>query len=192
MGYSSDKPLESLFDQEPMRAATRRTVERVRSRLREEVKKRTPVAQPPPGLTATQFAGSRGRAPGTLRESWVEGDVTPTKTPLGVEGFAADVLTEDPIAPHVEYPTRPHVIRPSPGRAAASVLATGKPRLPGTSPHARLRFVNRFGKVIYAAEVHHPGTQGVHMMRDSLVEIDATWQDREGAEEMDRWARELF
>jgi hypothetical protein len=172
-----------------MERAMDRTTSRVGDRLHSEVRRRTPVAAPPPGLSATQFAGSRGRAPGTLKASWRTGKVEKTRTATGLEGRAIDEYTEDPQAPHVEWPTRPHIIRPNPNRGAASVIASGKPRRAGSDPGARLRFVNSFGRIVFAKEVHHPGTQGTHMMRDSLAELDASWREI-GDEEMARWARE--
>jgi hypothetical protein len=172
-----------------MEDAVDRTAKRAGEALHDGVRKRTPVANPPPGLTASQFAGSRGRAPGTLKASWRTGKVEKTRSATGVERRSVEEYTEDPIAPHVEWPTRPHVIRPRLDRGAASVLATGRPRRLGNDPMARLRFVTAGGRVVYAAEVHHPGTQGVHMMRDSLAALDVEWREI-GVEEMERWARE--
>lgn len=110
--------------------------------------------------------------------------------PHGVPRFGIDSYTEDPVAPHVEWPTRPHLIRPRADRRAASVLATGKPRRSGGDPQAALAWLGPGGVTIFAREVHHPGTQGSHMMRDALAETDATWVSRIGTPEVERWARE--
>lgn len=163
-----------------------RMTEEVGELLTEEVTRRTPVADLPPGVTEKM----RGRAPGTLKESWETGPVERRRSPTGTEGRAVESYTMDPIAPHVEWPTRPHAIRPRLDRAPASVVATGRPRRMGGDPQAALRFVNAFGRVVYANEVWHPGTQGTHMMRDALAEIDQTWASRVGVPEVERWARE--
>jgi hypothetical protein len=132
----------------------------------------------------------RGRMPGTLKASWRTGDLERRRTVTGDEGTAIESYTEDPVAPHVEWPTRPHLIGPRADRAPASVVATGRPRRMGGDPRAAVRFINRFGQVVYAHEVWHPGTQGTHMMRDALAHVDATWEARIGRREVDRWARE--
>lgn len=185
MPYTQDKPLATLFDRGPTVRASRRITGRVGSRITERAAELTPVAEVPAGMTPSQFAGSRGRAPGTMKRSWRTGHVEEAG-----EHFGVDSYTEDPEAPHVEWPTRPHIIRPRADRAAASVIATGKPRRAGTDPAARLRYFSG-GHERFAAEVHHPGTQGVHMMRDSLTEAEADWADSIGQEELDVWVREM-
>lgn len=189
MGYSANASLADLFDVGPAERAAKRMTRRAGEALTDGAGRRTPVAKPPVGLTADQFAGGRGRAPGTMKKSWRTGGVEHEVNATGVDRYGVDSYTEDPQAPHVEYPTRPHLIRPSPARAPASVAANGKPRRPGTDPAARLRYWQG-GREVFAAEVHHPGTQGVHMMRDSLTEVETTWVERIGAEEIERWARE--
>jgi hypothetical protein len=184
-------PLEALFDPKPMERSATRMAKAAGDLLHDEVVRRTPIASLPPGVTALM----RGRKPGTLRASWKTSEVEGggKLKPLNKaqrDKRAVEEYTEDPIGPLVEYPTRPHIIRPRLDRAPASVIATKGPRRLGTDPRARLRFVNRFGRVVYAAEVHHPGTQGVHMMRDALSELDATWVDRVGKDEVERWAHE--
>lgn len=164
---------------------TERTVKRVT----DGAAHRSPVADVPEGLTADQFAGSRGRVPGRLKRSWKSGAVEETTSPSGEARFGGDSYTEDPVAPHVEWDTRPHIIRPRVDRAPASVVSSGKPRLPGTDPRARLRFWQG-GREVFAGEVRHPGTQGQHMMRDSLASAEVEWADTIGAEEIERWARE--
>jgi hypothetical protein len=188
--YSANADLQDLFAPEPLERSITRVTERVGERLTETVRRNTPVAVAPPGLSPTQFAGGRGRAPGTLKNSWQTSDVEHRRTAAGTPGRAIESYTLDPIAPHVEYPTRPHLIRPSKDRRAASVLATSKRQRAGGDPQAALRFVNAHGRVVFANEVHHPGTQGTHMMRDALAEVDATWAETVGRDELERWALE--
>lgn len=187
MPYTQTTDFKDMFEAGPMLAACRRTTGRVGEKITDGARDRSPVHVPPPG----QPKNYRGdRPPGTLKASWQTGSVGTTATAAGTPRFGIDSYTEDPIAPLVEWDTKPHVIRPRADRAAASVIESGKPRRKGTDPAARLRYINAFGRVIYAAEVHHPGTTGQHMMRDSLAEADATWVTDVGEEEMARWARE--
>lgn len=190
MGYSANSPLDALFRPGPLRRSARRITKRSVEAIRDGARRRSPVAPIPEGLTPSQFAGGRGRTPGTLKASWYSTDVDESVSAAGTPRFGADALTDDPIAPHVEWPTRPHLIRPRLDRAAASVLETGKARRGGGDPQAALRYISRTGRVVFAREVHHPGTQGQHMMRDSLAEVDGTWAGRIGDEEVARWARE--
>lgn len=123
-----------------------RAARRVGDRLLELVRRYTPVADPDPR------DDRGGRVPGTLRESWevLEPEVT-------VRGnVTVTVRTLDPVAPHVEYPTRPHIIRP---------------RRPG----GRLRFYAD-GHLVFAMEVHHPGTKGSFMMTRALAEVSVEWR----------------
>lgn len=186
MPLIQEHSLADLFDQAPLVRSIDRLTRDVGEDLTDTVRRRTPIANLPPGVTGEM----RGRMPGTLKASWYTTDVERRRTIAGVEGRAIESRTDDEIAPHVEWPTMPHIIRPSPLRAPASVVATRRPRRIPPDPQAALRYVNRFGRVVYAHEVHHPGTQGTHMMRDSLAEIDATWPSRHGAREVRRWARE--
>lgn len=187
MPYAQDIDFADLFEQGPMLAACRRTTERVGEKITEGARTRSPVHVPPPGQPDT-YRGDR--PPGTLKGSWKTGEVGVTATVAGTPRFGVDSWTEDPVAPHVEWNTRPHIIRPRADRRAASVVASGKPRRAGSDPQAALRFIDGFGHVRFAAEVHHPGTQGQHMMRDSLAETRATWVTDVGEEEMARWSRE--
>lgn len=186
MGYSATAPLEAMFDAAPLERSCRRIAERSLELLHSEVKRRTPVGKLPPGVTAKMV----GRVPGTLKESWQTSGVDVGVSPGGTARFSGEEYTLDPIGPHVEWPTRPHVIRPRLDREPASVVATRRPRRSGHDPMARLRFVSMGGRVVYAREVHHPGTQGTHMMRDALAEVDASWEARVGQGEVERWARE--
>lgn len=185
MGYTQDKPFGVLFDEGPTRRASRRITDRVGHRITDEVAHLTPVATVPSGMTLDQFAGGRGRMPGHMKRSWQTGTVEEAGQHFGIDSY-----TEDPQAPHVEWDTRPHIIRPDPKRAPASVISSTKPRLPGTDPNASLRFWSG-GHPVFAREVHHPGTRGVHMMRDSLSIVETSWEDQEGREELDRWVHEM-
>ena len=171
MGYTATHPLEDLFRDEPMLDAGRRTTERVGADLHERVRHHTPVAKPPSPAIAGEWLAARKRAPGTLRESWMVGRMTIT---YGGQRMAIDVYTEDPVAPHVEWETAPHLIVPR--------------QKPGEHGGV-LRFWDHEGNTIFARVVHHPGTRGVHMMSTSLVEVAASWQSI-GREEIDRWSQE--
>lgn len=169
MGYTADGELADLFLEEPLLAAGRRTVDRVSADLHERVTRHTPVAKPPAASVAAEWEVARKRIPGTLRESWKIGEVT-----IEVDGarMTVDVYTDDPIAPHVEWDTQPHLIVPK-------------------EPTGVLRYWDSAGGTVFAKVIHHPGTKGAHMMATALVEVAATWQGI-GREEMDRWSREAF
>lgn len=153
MGYTQDKPLSSLFPERAVTEAEHRIPEAVGDDLLQGVRQRTPVARLPAaygGDAAAWVADRGGRPPGTLRDSW---KLSPVLQVGDVASIAVE--SEDPVAIHVEENTRPHLIR------ARSVGALRFPS--GTS-------------FVYRRVVRHPGTQGVHMMRDSLAEIEATWE----------------
>lgn len=143
----------------------RKVVEEVGSDLKRRVRRHTPVSKPgAPEIVASYGSSGAwirargGRRSGTLKDSWQLGDVDVLVRGGGVAAlrFSIEVFTLDPVAPHVEYPTRPHVIRP---------------RKPG----GRLTIPTRGGMVL-RREVHHPGTQGAYMMAKALAEVAATWQ----------------
>jgi hypothetical protein len=168
MGYTASGKLERFGELKPMRDALERTTERVGEQLLERAQAHTPIAKPPPGVAVAEWERARGgRKPGTLRRSWQVGRVT-----LEADGttYTVPVFTLDRIAPHVEWPTVPHIIVPR-------------------NPRGWLRFWDRYGKTIYAQIVHHPGTHGSYMLTTALAEIALEWQAI-GAEEMQRWARE--
>lgn len=190
MGYRATNRLDEMFDSAPLHRSARRITARCIEALDDGAARRTPVAKPPPGVGGAAFAAQRGRPPGTAKSSWRHTDVDVGRSPTGVTRFSGEAYSEDPLMPLIEWPTRPHIIRPRPDRAPASVRATRRPRRAGTDPAARLRYVSRGGRVVYAREVHHPGTDGQHMMRDSLAELDGTWTSRIGEEEVRLWARE--
>lgn len=147
----------------------RRATERVGERLHRQVRRHTPVAKPgTPELVASYsnsgaWIKSRGgRRPGTLKNSWEQGPVrTRGRSGTTMLRFSVEVETHDPVARHVEYPTRPHTIRPK--RAKALTVPT------------------RSG-MSFRGEVHHPGTQGSYMMTKALADIDATWEGLVAAE----------
>lgn len=156
MPYVADQSLSALFDDREVEEFARRVAERASDRLLELVRAFTPVSHEGVG---------RGRAPGTTRRSW-------RSEPVRLQGssFVVEVFSEDDVAAYLEYGTRPHVIRPSPDRAPASVVETGRPRQPGESPRARLRF-RVDGRVVYARAVRHPGTRPYRMMARALATL---------------------
>lgn len=172
MGYSQRGSLVEMFHEEPMVAAQKRTVRRVGDDLRRRVRAKTPIAKPPAANVAAEWAEARKRVPGTLHESWKVGEVTVVD---GGRLVSIDVYTEDPVAPHVEWDTQPHLIVPH----AAGLKGRG----------GLLRYWDAEGGTVFARIVHHPGTRGVHMMATALVEIAASWQEI-GKDEMERWSRE--
>jgi hypothetical protein len=153
MGYTATGKLRNLFpSQEWVDEVAHDTVDEVGTRIRDGAAKRTPVARLPEaykGDFASWITDRGGRTPRTLRDKWVKGDVLrmDTTTSVTIENL-------DPICVFVEETTRPHLIR---ANVAKSL------RFPaGPSFH-------------YAKEVWHPGTQGVHMMRDTLSEMASLW-----------------
>lgn len=156
-----------VFDGSGFDAAMLRTARRMQERLLDLAQEFTPVAEVPQGLSQTQFSGSRGRSPGTLRANWERGRIEP----LPGGRILVTIVNDDPVGPHVEYPTRPHTISPSPDRAPASVPATGRRRKDGTDPQAALRFFSR-GRWVFAAEVRHPGTRGSFMTHKAVEAME--------------------
>lgn len=154
----------------------KRATKAVGDELKDRVVHHTPVAKATAAVRASyssiaEWVHYRRRAPGELRESWRVGSVTVIVE--GGETFSIDVYTRDPIAPFVEYPTRPHVIR---ARKLGGVL---------TIPTAH--------GMRYATLVHHPGTEGSYMLMTALAEIAAEWRrivEEEWAIEVTRiWRR---
>lgn len=161
MGYRGDS-LTQLAREEPIRRAGGRIRDRVGRDLRDRVRAHTPVAKPPPGAWAEWLRG-RKRRPGHLRDSW---EIEHLDTGLH---YRAVVLTRDPVAPHVEFDTQPHLIMPK-------------------QPGGALRYWDRSGRIQFAVVVHHPGTRGQHMMAKAVAEVAVSWQ-RIGAEEVQQMAR---
>jgi hypothetical protein len=150
------------------RFATRATRE-VGDDLRTRVRRHTPVAHPSAADVAS-YAGAvdweeaRHRRPGRLRDSWEAGDVEVISRAAGGRRRVV-VFTLDPVAPHVEWDTMPHVIRPK--RAKALTVPT-------------------VGGMTLRRSVQHPGTRGQHMMARALGEVAVTWRVTVG----EQWAVE--
>ena len=122
---------------------------RIAYEIFDRVRKYTPVAVRPPKVSAATFRAERHRRPGTLKDSWDIGHARRVAGRLVVE-----VFTDDPIAPHVEFDTQPHRIKARAGK------------------YLRFRS-SKTGQVVYAREVLHPGTTGVHMMGRACAEVSA-------------------
>jgi Bacteriophage HK97-gp10, putative tail-component len=150
VSYKSTGTLSHLVDvEEDVDGIERALALRIAYEIQEAVRRLTPVAVRTPQVSASMFTRERSRRPGTLKDSWEIGHLTKIGNVAMIE-----VYTEDPIAPYVEYDTQPHTIRAKPG----SVL--------------RFRS-SKTGDVIYAAEVMHPGTTGVHMLARACAEVSA-------------------
>jgi hypothetical protein len=151
----------------------RRTTEKVGEELRKRVRRHTPVAKA--GVAERASYGSsaawvtaRGRLPGTLKESWQVGEV---EVLAGGVRLRVPVYTMDPVAPHVEWDTMPHLIAP---KKPGGVLT-----------------VPTKGGMVFARLVHHPGTRGQHMMATAIAEVAIEWQ-RIADREWNREARGFF
>lgn len=192
VGYTASRRLDELFPTEPLERSLARTARDTGRLIERQARRNTPVSTPPQGMARGEWLASRGgRRPGRMRSRWRTSEPTRTASSSGRGAqWSVTIENTDPQAVHVEYPTRPHVIRPRRDRAPASVLATGRPRKAGTDPDARLRFIYR-GRVTYAREVHHPGTQGVFMLRRALEHGESVWVREVGEREVRRWAREM-
>jgi hypothetical protein len=114
-------------------------------RMTELVKMNTPIS--PPQDPVERAVRLRKRPRGTLRESIEQKAVVRTRN-----GYESGCETHDPIAPHVEWNTRPHEIRPIP-------------------PNRRLAFV-KDGKWMFPRVVHHPGTTGQAMFRIGAAMVE--------------------
>lgn len=162
MGYTQEGSFADLADKRFVDDVGNAIVDQVGDRMLDRVKDRTPVADLPTaykGDLAAFIEDRGGRRPGTLRDRWKR---TPVQGSSG-SGLKVTVFNPDPVAEHVEHETRPHLIR-------AHMRA---------GPHGAYQGSLRFpqGPVFrYAVEVWHPGTQGVHMMRDTEAEIEASWE----------------
>lgn len=171
MGYHEEGDLEDLFRPDTASRCARRITERVGERLQLRVKEFTPLALPPPNVSAGEWIRSRGgRVPGHLRDSWRVSSVDRVRFDLHGEEYEVEVYTLDPIAPHVEYPTQPHVITPR-------------------DPDGWLRWWDRrTGQIRFARIVHHPGTHGTYMMQRALAALRVEWHVI-AREEVAEWAR---
>lgn len=171
MGYHEEGDLEDLFRPETVAFAGRRITERVGERLQVRVKEYTPLSKPPPRVPWDEWIDARhGRRPGNLRDSWRVTGVERIRADVDGEDYSIEVYTLDPIAPHVEYPTQPHVIVPR-------------------DPDGWLRWWDRrTGQIRFARIVHHPGTHGTYMMQRALAAISIEWRVI-AREEVAEWAR---
>lgn len=150
------------------RFATRATRE-VGEDLHARVKRHTPIAKPSATTLASYgdakaWEAARRRRPGRLYNSWEVGDVTVESRARG-EHRRVVVFTLDPVAPHVEWDTLPHIIRAK--RAKALTVPT-------------------IGGMTLRRSVHHPGTRGQHMMATALLEVAVTWR----VMVMEQWVQE--
>lgn len=170
MGYKQDGSLKDLFPEEFVKRGAWEITHHVAGRMRDGAAKRTPVARLPEAYHGDYGAWRQdrgGRQPRTMRDSW-------TKKPVRVVDnvYSVEVENTDPKTEYVEWDTRPHLIRakmrvdPKTGK-----LRQGSLRFPD-GPSFR-----------YAVEVNHPGTQGVHMMRDTMAEVAVMWP---------RWAERIL
>lgn len=163
MPYIADRKVEDLINPAAVPRAGRRMTLKGGRRLHDETRRLTPVHVPEPG------AETRLRKPGDLRRSVKRGVIT-DHVGVGTSGWQVRVYTDDPVAPHVEWSTRPHDIRPRADRAPASVVQTGRPRGTRQDGRAALRFTIG-GRVTYARVVRHPGTRGVHMFARAATKV---------------------
>lgn len=169
MGYTATGSLEDLAPTpDSIERLALRVVRRVGARLAELVAEYTPVSDDP-------FRQFPGRLPGTLKRSWQLGTVD-----IAGRRYSITVDTDDEVAPHVEWDTAPHRIRPKPERVAAAA-AKGR--------RAMLRWWDRnTGQMVFAHEVLHPGTSGAHMMARALQKIEDTEFERIMREELASWS----
>jgi hypothetical protein len=172
VSYKADGDIADLFKPATVERTARRIVKRTGDFMLERVESHTPIAKVPPGVDIGEWLMARGgRAPRHLRDSWRVTDVMVTGqwlTGEDVSGLRIELWTDDPVAPHVEYPTRPHLIVPH-------------------DPDGWLRWWDEHGGIHFAKVVHHPGTQGSFMMAKTIAETDVEW-DVIGREEVTRWA----
>jgi hypothetical protein len=88
----------------------------------------------------------------------------------GRNSAKASFVNDAPYARFVEYPTRPHIIRPKAGHGVIGPLRRGQSRRAvtdiGTHRVALRFFVG--GKTVFRAKVKHPGTPGFPFMRPAL------------------------
>lgn len=164
MGLTLDRSFGSLYDESFVSDVAREIVDQVGDRLLDRVKDRTPTADLPMayhGDYAAWIEDRGGRKPGTLRERWRRTEVQGSDG----AGLKVVVFNPDPVAVMVENTTRPHLIRAKLRTRAAGGTYQGLLRYP-------------MGPVFrYNVEVWHPGTQGVHMLRDTLAEMEVVWTE---------------
>jgi len=161
MGFTADQPMKTLWPEDLPDKAGRAIVDAVGTRFRDRVAIKTPVARLPKAYKGdfSEWIADRKRKPRTLRDSWERSEVIPKQ-----DGHEVEIFTMDPVAPHVEWDTRPHSIT-----AGMRV----DPRT-GELRQGSLRFPMG-PNFMFRKEVWHPGTQGKHMMRDTAAEIETLW-----------------
>ena len=181
MGWEAEGDLEDLYPENLAERAGFQITDALGTRFRDRVAMRTPVSRLPEAYKGNFGAWIKdrgGRTPRTLRDSWRRTAVQ-RSTHL-VSAHFVDVFTEDEIASHVEWDTEPHRIR-------------AKMRIDPRSGELRqgaLRFPS--GPVFrYAVEVWHPGTTGVHMMRDTQAELEAELIKEVGERELEKVFEEV-
>lgn len=133
------------------------------ARLTELTKQNTPIG---PAPSAMESAVRRAkRKPGDLRRSFEQ------KAVVALPGnrYQSGVETHDPIAPFVEWPTRPHEILP---RRRGGLLAFVKD-----------------GHWVYTKRVWHPGTTGQAMVRISAAKVEAELREGLLEPELREWKR---
>lgn len=147
-----------------------RTTEKVGAELKRRVRRHTPVAKMRAAERASYgssaaWVAARGRLPGTLKESWQVGEVEVYFSATGERRRIA-VYTMDPVAPHVEWDTMPHLILPKKPRR----------RKEDGGWEGGVLSIPTAGGMVFAKVVHHPGTRGVHMMATAIAEVAVEWR----------------
>lgn len=197
MPYVATGKIQDFFDTKPVERAARRMATGGRDLLKDRAVQRTPVSKPTPGHSLEQHIADRGyRKPGTMRDRWTAEPVVKYSANDGTPRFGATVHNPDPETPHVEWDTRPHIIRPRLDRLMPNGMSNAanahnkKPRGLRQDGSARLRIPMAGGGYAFPKEVHHPGTQGKHMMRDALQDVSTEFTTAVGRDELNRWAKE--
>jgi hypothetical protein len=183
MGYSATGRLEDLIDPDACGHAAREMADAVGDAFESHVRRLTPRDESP----------FRDPTRGVhIRDTIERTPVRERRSPAGTI-YTGSVFTEHPSAPFLEWDTRAHDIRPREDRAAASVVATGRPRRMGDDPQAALawRTSGGPGGLVFAHEVHHPGTRGAHMFSRGAAVTQAEL-DRICAPAMQRFERMLI
>lgn len=163
MPFVTSHKLEDMLYPPAVTVAGRAMAEKGGKRLHEVTQARTPID------TSDVGPLKRARVPGTLRESI---QVDRVRAKRGVpKGWQVRVFTEDPIAPHVEWTTKPHEIRPR-------------------DPRGSLRFYSH-GQVRFAKVVHHPGTRGQKMFSGAAAFVQSEVGTQFFREELDRFAHDV-
>jgi hypothetical protein len=169
MGYRSDGDLAGLFPERFVHETSEQIADAVGDRFRDRVAKRTPVARLPKAYRGDfeEWIRDRGgRTPRTMRDSWTRSAVVQTDA----SSFRVEVFSDEPPDEHgwqkvsyVEEDTKPHLIR--------AKVRPGPPPYQGS-----LRFPHG-ASFAFRIQVTHPGTQGVHMMRDTAAEMEVMWME---------------